>query len=188
MRERRVDHRRLAEWALYRNVDWGSSETLVEKVHSLLPGHWMQLRHGRPSAPRPYYVVEAQVDPATLRRPRQAVGARDHRGDRVAGRHRGARPPGQRRAGRHALQRRHRFQPDHRARGPRPPEPPGVPRLGRWLPGARREPLCEAGDRCAGPRSPDLPDGGRRTSGPIWRAPPTTAISRSPTPTRSPFC
>jgi asparagine synthase (glutamine-hydrolysing) len=64
MRERRVDHRRLAEWALYRNVDWGSSETLVEKVHSLLPGHWMQLRHGRPSAPRPYYVVEAQVDPA----------------------------------------------------------------------------------------------------------------------------
>ena len=64
MRERRVNHRRLAEWALYRNVDWGSSETLVEKVHSLLPGHWMQLRHGRPSAPRPYYVVEAQVDPA----------------------------------------------------------------------------------------------------------------------------
>ena len=43
MRERRVDHRRLAEVALYRNVDWGASETLVEKVHSLLPGHWMQL-------------------------------------------------------------------------------------------------------------------------------------------------
>ena len=38
-----MDHRRLAEWALYRNVDWGASETLVEKVHSLLPGHWMQL-------------------------------------------------------------------------------------------------------------------------------------------------
>jgi asparagine synthase (glutamine-hydrolysing) len=64
MRQRRVDHRRLAEWALYRNVDWGSSETLVENVRSLLPGHWMQLRRGQPSAPQPYYLVEAQVDPA----------------------------------------------------------------------------------------------------------------------------
>jgi asparagine synthase (glutamine-hydrolysing) len=63
MRERRVDHRRLVEWALYRNVDWGSSETLVENVRSLLAGHWMELRDGRPSAQRPYYIAEAQVDP-----------------------------------------------------------------------------------------------------------------------------
>jgi asparagine synthase (glutamine-hydrolysing) len=64
MRERRVDHRRLVEWALYRNVDWGSPTTLVENVRSLLPGHWLELRDGRASAPQPYYRVEAQVDPA----------------------------------------------------------------------------------------------------------------------------
>jgi asparagine synthase (glutamine-hydrolysing) len=65
MREPRVDHRRLTEWALYRNLDWGASETLVENVRSLPAGHWLQLRDGRPSAPRSYYVVEDQVDAAT---------------------------------------------------------------------------------------------------------------------------
>lgn len=65
MRSRRVNDRRLAEWALYRNVDLGSSETLVDQVHALPPGHWMAIRKGRASVPRRYYVVEEQIDPST---------------------------------------------------------------------------------------------------------------------------
>lgn len=77
LRTRRVNERRLAEWALYRNIDWGSSETLVDQVHSLLPGHWMAVRHGVASPPHPYYVVEQQVDPTTYadlaRRPAREI-------------------------------------------------------------------------------------------------------------------
>ncbi|HWP24699.1 MAG TPA: asparagine synthase (glutamine-hydrolyzing) [Candidatus Binatia bacterium] len=58
----RVNKQRLIEWSLYRNVDFGSPETLVENVFSLLPGHVMKIDRGRMKAPRRYYAPESQVD------------------------------------------------------------------------------------------------------------------------------
>ncbi|RPJ83994.1 MAG: asparagine synthetase B, partial [Acidobacteria bacterium] len=37
----RPNLQRLAEWSLYRNVDFGSRDTLIEGIHSLPPGHHM---------------------------------------------------------------------------------------------------------------------------------------------------
>ena len=157
MRERRVDHRRLAEWALYRNVDWGSSETLIENVHSLLPGHWMELRHGRPSAPRPYYVVETQVDPALYAdlagRSAQEVTAEIETLAVTAVRDRLVSdvPVGTLCSGGidSSL---------ITALAARDLPNLKVFQFGRRLPGARREPLCQAGDRCPGPRPCKLLD------------------------------
>jgi asparagine synthase (glutamine-hydrolysing) len=59
-----LNRQRLIEWSLYRNVDFGSPETLVDDVLALLPGHLVKIRHGRLEPPQAYYRPEAQVDPA----------------------------------------------------------------------------------------------------------------------------
>jgi asparagine synthase (glutamine-hydrolysing) len=59
------DRQRLMEWALYRNVDFGSANTLVEGVFSLPAGHYLQIRQGRIGPVRRYYSVETEVDAAT---------------------------------------------------------------------------------------------------------------------------
>ena len=60
----RVNKQRLIEWSLYRNVDFGSRETLIENVFSLLPGHVVKIQRGRMESARCYYSPESQVDPA----------------------------------------------------------------------------------------------------------------------------
>lgn len=59
----RLNRQRLIEWSLYRNVDFGSPETLVDDVLTLLPGHLVRIRQGRLEEPRAYYRPESQVDP-----------------------------------------------------------------------------------------------------------------------------
>ena len=59
----KLNKQRLIEWSLYRNVDFGSPETLVEKVFSLLPGHIVKIQRGQLESPRCYYAPELQVDP-----------------------------------------------------------------------------------------------------------------------------
>jgi asparagine synthase (glutamine-hydrolysing) len=63
----KVNKQRLIEWSLYRNVDFGSPETLVENVFSLLPGQIMKIERGRIDSPRSYYNPESQVDAARYR-------------------------------------------------------------------------------------------------------------------------
>src|SRR5262249_47490413 len=66
----------LIEWSLYRTVDFGSPETLVDDVLALLPGHLVRIRHGRLEPPQSYYRPESQVDPALYDRfDRQPVEA-----------------------------------------------------------------------------------------------------------------
>ena len=60
----KVNKQRLIEWSLYRNVDFGSRETLIENVFSLLPGHVVKIERGRMESARCYYSPELQVDPA----------------------------------------------------------------------------------------------------------------------------
>jgi len=60
----KLNKQRLIEWSLYRNVDFGSPETLIENVFSLLPGHLVKIERGRIDSPRCYYAPESQVDPA----------------------------------------------------------------------------------------------------------------------------
>jgi asparagine synthase (glutamine-hydrolysing) len=60
----KINKQRLIEWSLYRNVDFGSPETLIENVFSLLPGHVVKIERGRMESPRCYYTPESQVDPA----------------------------------------------------------------------------------------------------------------------------
>jgi len=60
----KINKQRLIEWSLYRNVDFGSRETLVENVFSLLPGHVVKIERGRMESARCYYSPELQVDPA----------------------------------------------------------------------------------------------------------------------------
>src|SRR5215475_464058 len=60
----RPNQQRLLEWSLYRNVDFGSPETLVEGLFSLLQGHFLKIHQGRMASPYCYYSPEAQVDPA----------------------------------------------------------------------------------------------------------------------------
>ena len=59
----RVNKQRLIEWSLYRNVDFGSRETLIENVFSLLPGQLVKIERGRMESARCYYSPELQVDP-----------------------------------------------------------------------------------------------------------------------------
>jgi len=56
------NYQRLIEWSLYRNVDFGSTETLIENVSSLPPGHVITIRNGLVGKPTRYYSPEAQID------------------------------------------------------------------------------------------------------------------------------
>ena len=58
----KLNKQRLIEWSLYRNVDFGSPETLIENVFALLPGHVLKIEQGRIDSPRCYYAPELQVD------------------------------------------------------------------------------------------------------------------------------
>ena len=60
----KLNKQRLIEWSLYRNVDFGSPETLIENMFSLLPGHVVKIERGRLEPPRCYYAPELQVDSA----------------------------------------------------------------------------------------------------------------------------
>jgi asparagine synthase (glutamine-hydrolysing) len=68
----RIDARRLGEWALYRTVDCGAPDTLVEGIASVPAGHVMRVVRGRIEAPRRYFAVEAGVDATEWRRLGQA--------------------------------------------------------------------------------------------------------------------
>jgi len=61
----RLNRQRLIEWSLYRNVDFGSPNTLVENIFSLPAGHFIQIHDGRIGALQRYYSVESEVDAAT---------------------------------------------------------------------------------------------------------------------------
>lgn len=73
----KLNRQRLMEWSLYRNVDFGSPQTLVENIYSLPAGHYLEIRAGRVGEPRRYYSVEAEVEPAAYavvaRSPEKAV-------------------------------------------------------------------------------------------------------------------
>jgi asparagine synthase (glutamine-hydrolysing) len=72
----RPNQQRLIEWSLYRNVDFGSTETLVENFFSLLPGHLVRIRQGRLEPAHCYYSPESQVDPVRYHRfSRQGLGS-----------------------------------------------------------------------------------------------------------------
>ena len=64
----KLNRQRLMEWFLYRNVDFGSPNTLVENIFSLSAGHSLQIHDGRIETPRRYYSVESEVDAATYER------------------------------------------------------------------------------------------------------------------------
>jgi asparagine synthase (glutamine-hydrolysing) len=68
----RPNKQRLIEWSLYRNVDFGSSETLIDGIYSLLPGHFLRIRQGEMETPQCYYSPESQVDAAVYLRLSQA--------------------------------------------------------------------------------------------------------------------
>jgi asparagine synthase (glutamine-hydrolysing) len=59
-----LNQQRLMEWSLYRNVDFGSTSTLVENISSLPPGHLMTIVEGQLESPRCYYSPESQVNPS----------------------------------------------------------------------------------------------------------------------------
>jgi asparagine synthase (glutamine-hydrolysing) len=63
-----LDRQRLAEWSLYRNVDFGSPRTLVANLFSLPTGHFISIRDGRIGTPKRYYSVESEVNAATYTR------------------------------------------------------------------------------------------------------------------------
>lgn len=58
----RPNYRRLAEWSLFRNVDFGSTETLFDGISALPAGHLLQVTRGQVQPPKPYYVLEQHVD------------------------------------------------------------------------------------------------------------------------------
>lgn len=57
----RLNKQRLIEWSLYRNTDILSSETLIENIYSVLPGHIVTIKHGE-IASWCYYSPPEQVD------------------------------------------------------------------------------------------------------------------------------
>jgi asparagine synthase (glutamine-hydrolysing) len=61
----KLNRQRLMEWSLYRNVDFGSPNTLVENIFSLPAGHFLQIHDGRIGEPQRYYSVESEVDAST---------------------------------------------------------------------------------------------------------------------------
>ena len=60
------NHQRIAEWSLYRNVDFGSSDTLFAGISSLPPGHFLEIRARQPSAPRRYFAPPKSLVSAEL--------------------------------------------------------------------------------------------------------------------------
>jgi asparagine synthase (glutamine-hydrolysing) len=62
--DHRLNKQRLIEWSLYRNVDFGSPDTLVENVLSLPPGHLLRICQDQIESPRCYYAPESHVDAA----------------------------------------------------------------------------------------------------------------------------
>ena len=73
----RLNRQRLMEWSLYRNVDFGSPNTLVENIFSLPAGHFLTIHKGKIGSPKRYYAVESEVDAETYKefeqRPRKDV-------------------------------------------------------------------------------------------------------------------
>lgn len=63
----RLDHQRLGEWWLYRNVDALAPETLIDGVRQLMPGQLLRVRDGQ-LAVEPWYDAVARVDEAEHRR------------------------------------------------------------------------------------------------------------------------
>ncbi len=63
-----VNQRRLAEWSLYRNIDFGSPETLIEGCWMLPAGHYLQICEGKVDTPRCYYTPEAEARYADFQR------------------------------------------------------------------------------------------------------------------------
>jgi asparagine synthase (glutamine-hydrolysing) len=57
----KINQRSLLEWSLYRNIDVLSSETLLEDIHNVLPGHLVTIRSGE-IVVRDYYSPPLQVD------------------------------------------------------------------------------------------------------------------------------
>jgi asparagine synthase (glutamine-hydrolysing) len=57
-----LNKQRLIEWSLYRNIDFGAPDTLIEGVSTLLPGHYLKVSRGHVCPPVRYYSPEAQVD------------------------------------------------------------------------------------------------------------------------------
>jgi asparagine synthase (glutamine-hydrolysing) len=57
----KLNKQRLVEWSLYRNVDILSTDTLIENIHSILPGHMITIRHGK-IVSQCYYSPIDQVD------------------------------------------------------------------------------------------------------------------------------
>jgi len=57
----RVNWQQLMEWSLYRNIDFGPTETLFDGFRSVPAGHLMEVRGGEVSEPRPYYSLESHV-------------------------------------------------------------------------------------------------------------------------------
>ena len=78
----RPNQQRLMEWSLYRNVDFGSNDTLVEGIHSLQPGQLVRISGGKREEPRSYYSLHAHVDESKYREqssaPEHAVLERLH--------------------------------------------------------------------------------------------------------------
>ncbi len=59
----RPNMQRLAEWSLYRNVDFGSRDTLIEGIHSLPPGHHMVVSADPRGAGEPRIAIESYFQP-----------------------------------------------------------------------------------------------------------------------------
>ena len=57
----RVNWQQLMEWSLYRNIDFGPTETLFDGFSTVPAGHLMEVRGGEVSEPRPYYSLESHV-------------------------------------------------------------------------------------------------------------------------------
>jgi asparagine synthase (glutamine-hydrolysing) len=55
------NHQRLAEWALYRNVDFGQPSTLFANISSLAPGHLLQIRGSHIGEQQRYYAPESAI-------------------------------------------------------------------------------------------------------------------------------
>jgi len=57
----KVNWQQLMEWSLYRNIDFGPTDTLFDGFSAVPAGHLMEIHGGEVSAPRPYYSLESQV-------------------------------------------------------------------------------------------------------------------------------
>jgi asparagine synthase (glutamine-hydrolysing) len=64
----KINRQRLMEWSLYRNVDFGSPNTLIENIFSLPAGHFLTIHKGKIGCPKRYYSVESEVNAATYER------------------------------------------------------------------------------------------------------------------------